>query len=253
MRSGFPTWATIPPLALQWLGTSRPPIIGPFQLHFSLCSRSPRITLAEEGLFVDSGRAMNEREKRLLVAHKFICALFDLRRERGVWITGGKTWDCIKWSYGDVSISRRAVYEWFSRPEIPSYRFPAAKLGGRNGSRAFVAEHVYPTRSLQTLVLVKFSDRNPTEREVAELLSRFNKICYVWHEENEALDNAGFKNSMPHDANEADVLARYRKVGIDLVETPFKNGPPLFRQLDMWRQTGISGDEAIGKLATFDR
>jgi hypothetical protein len=52
---------------------------------------------------------------------------------------------------------------------------------------------------------------------------------------------------------EVDVLARYRKVGIEPLETSFKNGPPLFRQLDRWRQAGITGDEAIGKLATFDR
>ena len=76
---------------------------------------------------------MNEREKRLLVAHRFICSLLDLRREKGFWITGGKTWDCIKWNYGAVSISRRAVQEWFARPELSSYRFPAERLGGRRG------------------------------------------------------------------------------------------------------------------------
>ena len=99
---------------------------------------------------------MYECERRLIVSHRFICSLLDLHREKGFWFTGGKAWDCIKWNYGNVAISRRAVNEWFSRPEISSYRFPAERLGGRRGSRAFVAEHMYPTRSLQALVLARF-------------------------------------------------------------------------------------------------
>jgi hypothetical protein len=55
-----------------------------------------------------AGKTIKEREQLLLVAHRFICSLLDLRREKGFWITGGKTWDCIKWNYGDVAISRRA-------------------------------------------------------------------------------------------------------------------------------------------------
>jgi hypothetical protein len=131
---------------------------------------------------------MYDGERRLLVCHRFICSLLDLHRERGFWFTGSKAWDCMKWNYGQVAISRRAISEWFSRAEISSYRFPAERLGGRRGSRAFVAEHVYPTRSLQALILAKFSVENPTEREIADLLFRFNRICYVWHEENDALD-----------------------------------------------------------------
>jgi hypothetical protein len=196
---------------------------------------------------------MKEHEKRLLVAHRFICSLLDLRREKGFWITGGKTWDCIKWNYGDVAISRRAVREWFARPDIPSYRFPAERLGGRRGSRAFVAEHAYPTRSLQALVLAKYSEKNPTEGEVAELLFHYNKLCYVWHEENEALDRAGFRSSIPKSAEEADVHARYREVGIEPIETAFRNGPPLFKQLLTWRQEGVTFDVAIDRLTASNR
>jgi hypothetical protein len=192
---------------------------------------------------------MCEYDRRLLVSHRFICSLLDLSREKGFWFTGSKAWDCVKWNYGNVLISRRAISEWFSRPEISSYRFPAERLGGRRGSRAFVAEHVYPTRSLQALVLAKFSGKNPTEREIADLLFRFNRICYVWHEENEALDRAGFRSSMPKSADEGDVHGRYREIGIDPVETSFRNGPPLFKQLNRWRQERVSPGVAISRLA----
>jgi len=108
---------------------------------------------------------------------------------------------------------------------------------------------MYPTRSLQALVLARFLKKNPTEHEVADLLFRFNRICYVWHEENEALDRAGYRSSMPSSAYEEDIQVRYSEIGIDPVETSFKNGPPLFTQLNRWRLEGIGPDVALSSLA----
>lgn len=81
------------------------------------------------------------------------------------------------------------------------------------------------------------------------MLERFNKICYIWHEENDVLARAGLRNSIPTSADQADVCARYREVGIEPIETSFSNGPPLFKQLDAWRKHGMSSDVAIHKLA----
>jgi len=81
------------------------------------------------------------------------------------------------------------------------------------------------------------------------LLFRFNRICYVWHEENEALDRAGYRSSMPSSAYEEDIQVRYSEIGIDPVETSFKNGPPLFTQLNRWRLEGIGPDVALSSLA----
>jgi hypothetical protein len=187
------------------------------------------------------------------VAHRFICCLLDLHRERGFWFTGAKAWDSIKWNYGQVSISSRALKEWFARTEITTYRYPAANLGGRRGSRAFVAEHIYPTRSLQNLIISRFSGKNPTEQEVQALLSQYNRICYVWHEENEKLDAAGLKSTVPPSSAEDDIYARYREVGVEPIETSFSNGPPLFRKLREWRQEGVSSEDAIHRFAADRR
>jgi hypothetical protein len=191
---------------------------------------------------------MTVRNVCLLLIDSFVACLI-CTETKGFWVTGGKTWDCIKWNYGNVFISVRAISEWFGRPEISSYRYPAEKLGGRRGSRAFVAEHIYPTRSLQALVLADYARSNPSEHEVATLLERFNKICYIWHEENDLLDRSGLRTSMPTTANQGDAYARYCEVGIEPIQTSFSNGPPLLRQLYAWRNEGMPSDVAIYKLA----
>jgi len=191
---------------------------------------------------------MNEREKRLIVAHRYICALLDIRREHGFWMTGGMTWNSMKWLYGDVMISRRALVEWFGRPQVSGYQHPAAALGGKKGSRSFVAEHVFPTKAFQGLILERYTHTNPQLEEVRDLLSSYNRICYVWFEEDSALERAGLKSRIPTDSEPADVFGRYRAVGIDAIATQFPDGRPLFRYLAALRSKGVTADEVISEL-----
>ena len=145
-------------------------------------------------------------------------------------------------------ISRRAVREWFSRPEISLF-YPASwiKIRGAGRLSRILSRSTFIRQDRFSLSCLRSSpDKNPTEREVADLLFQFNKICYVWHEENEALDNAGFKSAMPEYAAETDMFSGpYVKVGIEPVQTSFRNGPPLFRELNKWRQAGVIGMEHL--------
>ncbi len=191
---------------------------------------------------------MTAREKRLIVVHRFICALLDIQRERGFWATGSKTRDSIKWFYGDVMISERALREWFKRPEIIRYQHPASSMGGRKGSRAFVADHPFPTKELQNLVLSRYRRTNPTLKQIEELLRTHNRICYVWFEEDERLRAAGYNSRNPDSADPDDVFARYKEVEIHALGTRFPDGKYLFKCLSELRHDHVSVARAKEKL-----
>lgn len=100
-----------------------------------------------------------------------------------------------------------------SKPQSPDYRSVAA-LGKKFGNREIVYDHAVPFKYLQEELLeVDF----PDPLKVKKILSRHCTIAIITKEEDSLLNKNGLGNRMPQDWDGRDPLARYKKVGIQLV------------------------------------
>ena len=200
-----------------------------------------------------SNPAFSENEIIWITAHAYVITLLGLYRKYGFQMTGLKTWDFIKWNaLGLPMVSRHAV-EKFMTGRLPN-GLPLMKgttvqeftSGKERGGRCFVAEHVYPTKALQELVFGRYATRDPSLEEVQELFKRYNRICYVWYEEDKRLTDNQLRSSIPKFAPggssrvSEDPLARYRANGIEIeaLETSLKDGYGIFRRLTACRAKG---------------
>jgi len=90
-----------------------------------------------------------------------------------------------------------------------------AATGLRSGKGELVYDHAVPFRYLQDELL---SLAPVTEQAVARVLDKFGTIVLITKAENARLDAAGYGYKMPQDWDEADPLARYRALDIELTE-----------------------------------
>lgn len=156
----------------------------------------------------------------------------------------------MKWNAcGNVLISRRAVEEFFLDINLEKSS-QARHFGGRGNARCFVAEHMYPTKALQDLTLNEWKGRNPSLDEFKLLMKRFNRICYIWHEEDKQLEQSSCRSSLPRDVDLRNVTARYRMVGIEAHETYFPEGKDLFALLKRYRDENRNVKLAITEIAS---
>ena len=153
----------------------------------------------------------------------------------------------MKWNAsGNVLISLDAL-ERFVNDSSLHKSSKAIEYGGRRGARCFVAEHVYPTKELQNLVLQMFSKKNPTKEEFVRFFRTYNCICYIWHEEDMKLNTLGLRSTLPKAALSSDVYSRYTQAGINHIQTNFKDGRLLFKSLHQYRDEGL-GCSDISKI-----
>lgn len=212
---------------------------------------------------INPTRSISDDDKIWIVAHAFITTLLRIYREHGFRMTKLKSWDFIKWNaLGSPMVSRLAVEKFFSE------RLPDGSLlkkgttvkeftsGREKRGRCFVAEHVYPTKALQDLVFTRFACVDPSPVEVRELCIKYNRICYVWYEEDKQLTENQLRSSIPKTSSatsshhEDDPLLRYRAKGIaiEALETTLGDGHAIFRALDQCRARAESIEYAIRSL-----
>ena len=220
-----------------------------------------------------------DAEKREIiwrVSHEVLCTYLKLFREEGWKITSFKSWDMIKWNaVGDrVFISANALERFFSNPTLKKST-KAVVYDSQNGpknSRCFVAEHMFPTRALQDFTFTQFQDRNPTYREFETIFRSLNCLCYVWFEEDVALQTSGLKSNLQsgvdafgygpfYSENMSDeetkkglrklLLRRYANCSpsIRAIETSYSDGHKLFQYLDQSRAAEIPLSEVLMEIS----
>jgi hypothetical protein len=101
-----------------------------------------------------------------------------------------------------------------TKVRVAKFRSKNAK-GLTFGSGNLVYDHAIPFRYPQA-ELLDLSE--VAKRSVASVLSRFGTIVLITREEDARLGAAGYGRTMPLDWDGLDHLARYRAVGIELIE-----------------------------------
>ena len=183
--------------------------------------------------------SLPERNEQIwIVSHQYVCALLCIYRTHGFWFTGNQSWNLMKWNAcGNVMISEEALVQFLENKSL-SKSSKASDFGGIRNARCFVAEHIYPSKELQKLILNRYSETNPSFTDFQELMTFFNKICYVWHEEDAQLRIKGLSSSIPQQASPGNVIARYEEAGIFAFQTWFNDGKSLFDKLKILRNQG---------------
>jgi hypothetical protein len=100
------------------------------------------------------------------------------------------------------------------KEEIPQYRSLAA-VGLGFGDGQLVYDHAIPFKYLQS-ELLKLDDVTP--EIVRDVLLRYEIRVLITKSENERLNTSGLQSKMPAAWDGTDPLARYKAVGIELVE-----------------------------------
>jgi len=199
-----------------------------------------------------------------IVAHAYITTLLQIQREHGFQMTGKKSWDFMKWNaLGPPMISRLAIEKFFTArlpdgsPLTKETSVRDFTAGREKRGRCFVAEHTYPTKELQNLIFTRFANHDPCPEEVKDICKTYNRICYVWYEEDKQLNDNKLRSSLPRLASSSssqsqdDPFARYRAdgVAIEFIETILDDGHAIFRVLDQCRQLEANMEHTIKLLA----
>jgi hypothetical protein len=108
---------------------------------------------------------------------------------------------------------------------IARYRSEAA-VGLKSGKREIVHDHAIPFGYLQKQLL-KLKPVTPVK--VKTLLEQFETIVIITADEDRLLSRAGYGSKMPPNWDGVDKLARYRAVGIRLVENAQRPGEGTLR------------------------
>ena len=148
------------------------------------------------------------------VSYKVLNCYLDFYREEGYKYTIAKSWEPVKWDlYGNVSISQLALEKFFEDKSLN--KNSQAKNWGGKGGRCFVAEHSIPMAVVKRKYFDTFKKKNPTYEEYKYFIQHYNRLCYVWHEEDTALNDAGLRSEVPNIENlEENIYERYKSVGI---------------------------------------
>lgn len=184
------------------------------------------------------------------VNYKVLNCYLDFYRDEGFWITTNQSWNLARWNiYGNVLISRKAISLFLKNHDLDKSS-KAVDWNGARGSRCFVAEHVVPFKVVKELYLKKFIQKNPSYEEYQRFFLKFNRLCYVWHEEDRNLKEMGFNSDVPDILNIEDkIFDRYDKCGIRYIETNSKNGNDLFKNLKNLRSKAVGLDEVINLIS----
>ena len=193
---------------------------------------------------------LNKEEILWKVNYKILNVYLDFYRNEGYWLTTNKSWDLPRWNIlGNVMISKKALQVFLENINLQKAS-KAKDYGGRAGSRCFVAEHVVPFSVVKEQYLQKFKDKNPTYDQYRKFFLYFNRICYVWHKEDEHLKNIGLNHSVPNIDNlEKEIFKRYEAADIDPIQTMYLKGNELFKHLKCFRGEGHNCEKVI-KLIT---
>ena len=196
---------------------------------------------------------IDSRKKSYLweINYRVLNCYLDFYREKGIWITTNQSWNLARWNiYGNILISKKAISLYLDNINLDK-NSKAVEWNGRKGSRCFVAEHVVPFKIVKELYLKKFIKENPSYDEYKNFFLKFNRLCYVWHEEDVVLKERGFNSSVPNFENiENKIFERYEKCGINYIETRFSNGNDLFKQLKYFRSNSIDLNDVIKLIST---
>ena len=101
-----------------------------------------------------------------------------------------------------------------SKPKSAKYRSRAA-LGLKWGRREVVYDHAIPY-CYELKALMELTEVTPAT--VRPVLEKYDVAAIITAEEDMRLTAAGLQRKMPEDWNEVDPLARYKAVGIEIVE-----------------------------------
>lgn len=101
-----------------------------------------------------------------------------------------------------------------SKEQRPQFRSTTA-VGMRFGTGELVYDHAIPFKLLQDELL---GLADVTVQRVRGVLDRYGAIVLITKEEDRRLRKAGLGSRMPMGCGPRDVLARYRAVGIEVVE-----------------------------------
>ncbi len=175
---------------------------------------------------------ITDEDKIWITAYEFFLTLFKIYKNHKFWMTGNKSWDLIKWNAnGNVLISEKALLNYLNDVSL-SKNSKAFDYGGNKGARCFVAEHPVPTSELKKFSFNKFKNNLPDFQTFKSFFLTFNRICYVWHEEDIALNKAGLRSQIDIiDLDEYNMFSRYKTVNIKQISTNFKTGIELFKFL----------------------
>jgi len=193
--------------------------------------------------------AMDKEEILWRVNYKVLNCYLEFFREEGFWITTNQSWNLARWNiYGNVLISEHAVKKFLCHKELEK-NSKAIEWGGRKGSRCFVAEHVVPFSIVKDLYLEKFKNNNPTYDQYRDFFLHFNRVCYVWHREDECLKDIGYNHNVPEIENiENQVFGRYLEANIKHIQTKYKTGNELFKALKNYRNENLRADKVINLI-----
>lgn len=184
------------------------------------------------------------------INYRVLNCYLDFYREKSVWVTTNQSWNLARWNiYGNVLISEKAISLYLDNKNLDK-NSKAVDWNGRKGSRCFVAEHVVPFKIVKDLYLKKFIKRNPSYEEYKNFFLKFNRLCYVWHEEDVNLKDRGFNSDVPDYENIEDkIFDRYDKCGIKYIETHASTGKDLFKQLKSFRSNSIGLNDVIKAIS----
>jgi hypothetical protein len=120
---------------------------------------------------------------------------------------------------GYAKTPREAIYFVWTRrlgPKAKSAKYRSrAAVGGKWGRREIVYDHAIPYRyeleALMALTVV-------TPETVRPVLEKYDVCVIITADEDARLTAAGLQREMPDDWDKIDPLARYKAVGIEIVE-----------------------------------
>lgn len=181
----------------------------------------------------------------------------------------------LKWNAtgNNVYITDKAIYEFLNCSKLEK-QSKAIEHNHRapKGSRCFVAEHMFPTKQLQIFCFEVFEDYDPSFEEFKKIFQTLNVLCYVWYEEDVVLRKSGLNSDITQEEKEVDFVnlfnrsldgrtleknlinlqrLRYDSADIPLkaMQTKFKSGVVLFKQLSSMRQDHYELNDVIERIA----
>lgn len=187
-------------------------------------------------------KVFSKEDKIWITSYEFFLTIIKIYKNHNFWMTGNKSWDLIKWNAnGNVLISEKALSKFFSDSRLTK-NSKAHEYGGNKGARCFVAEHPVPTSELvQRFSFKTFKDMQPDLKSFKSYFSTFNRICYIWHKEDQELTKAGLRSTIRiNSLNKLNMFSRYETLNIIPISTNFKTGIELFKFLKKERENGSS-------------
>jgi hypothetical protein len=179
-------------------------------------------------------------EKAWITAHQIFLTFLKIYQNYKFWMTGNKSWDLIKWNAnGNVLISEKALLNYFNDKTLTK-NSKAFDYGGVRGARCFVAEHPVPTSELKRFSFEKFKTNTPDLINFKSFFSTYNRICYIWHEEDNELNKAGLRSTIKvNELSPSNMFSRYDTVDVKQISTNFKTGNELFKFLKKQRENNL--------------